>query len=461
MPISWRLTLWFSAILLVILALSGVAIHTLLQRHLYGEVDQHLTTHTSEVMNFCEMEDITGPPDYEAICSCAPSINDFGSPGIYVRLLDRDGNVLEESDNLGDLELPSNPSLLDHAYSGGVDLATVSATDGTTVRVMASPLPLQSGTVVLEVGQSLEPIESAMSQVRWALVISMLAALVLAILSGGILVRRALAPVVRITRTAQHIEASSDLSQRVGYEGPMDEVGQLATTFDRMIEHIDSVMESQRHFIADASHDLRTPLTVLRGNLALLKRDLGEEDRRESLRAMESEIQKMGKTVDDLLLLAEVESGEMQRREAVQLKEVLLEGLEQGRNQSGSRKIGIGHQDDIAITGDAYKLKRMLGNLVDNAIKYTADDGTITLSLYRDNGWARLEVADDGIGIPSEHLPHVFERFYLVDKGRPRSGGGSGLGLAIVKAIAEQHDGKVTVRSEPANGSVFTAWLPI
>ncbi len=462
MAIRWRLTLWFSVILCAVLVLTGVVIHTILQHNLYNEVDDHLRLHTAEAQAVFDTGGDPDPADYNAICSCVPAaVDDFGSPGLYVRLIDEQGNVVGQSDNLGGLDLPQSPSLLEQGLAGDLAFDTIEAPNGTRVRVMVSPLQFRNGVLLLEVGQSLQPVDAAMGQVMWALLGSILAALALAIASGGILIRRALAPVVGITNTARSIEASSDLGRRVGYAGPKDEIGQLAVTFDHMIGRLEKAFEAHKHFIADASHDLRSPLTVLRGNLDLLKRDLSEEDRKESLRAMEAEAQKMSKIVDDLILLAEVESGQVERTESVALKEVLLEGYERGLHLAGRRKVVLGRQESISVPGDTHRLKRMLGNLVDNAIRYTPEGGTITLSLFRDDGWARLEVTDDGIGIAPEHLPHIFERFYMADKARSRSAGGSGLGLAIVKAIAEQHGGRVTAASEPGKGSTFTAWLKL
>lgn len=461
MPIRWRLTLWFSLILCITIVLSGAVIHTLLQRSLGNEIDDNLRVHSARVHGTLKPEQIPEPLDYEVIHDSLPPVNEFASPGIYIQLIDRDGNIVVKSDNLGPQQLPVDPSLVERGFAGDVAIKTLAAGEGARVRVMLSPLFLQSEVLVLEVAQSLKHVDATMSQVRWAIMGGILAALALAITSGVIVVRRTLAPVASITKIAQRIGSSSDLTQRVGYQGPADEIGELATTFDHMIERLDTVFESQKHFIADASHDLRTPLTVLRGNLDLLKRDLGEEDRREALRAMESETHRMSKTVDDLLLLAEVESGQTERRDTVSLREILLEGLERGQRLAGNRKISAGPQEDISVAGDAFRLKRLLGNLIDNAIKYTPEEGTITLSLYTHDGWARLDVTDSGIGIPREHLAHLFERFYKVDKGRSRSSRGSGLGLAIVKAIAEQHHGKVTVASEPGKGSTFSVWLRI
>ena len=177
--------------------------------------------------------------------------------------------------------------------------------------------------LLLEVAQSSVHIESTMSQVRWVLIASVLIALVLTAVLGGIIVRSALSPVSQITETARRIETSPDLSRRVGYRGPMDEIGQLAATFDHMIERLDKTFQSQKHFVADASHELRSPLTVIRGNLDLLRRNLSKADRQESLRALEAETSRMTKIVNDLLLLAEVDSSQLEKKEAVALREIL------------------------------------------------------------------------------------------------------------------------------------------
>jgi len=461
MPISWRLTLWFALILCAILILSGAVFHTLLQRYLSNDVDDDLRLYSAKVHGTLKPEEIPEPLDYDVIHSSLPPINEFASPGIYIQLIDRNGTVVVKSDNLGDQELPVDPGLVERGFGEEIATKTVAAGDGGRVRIMVSPLHLENETLLLEVGRSMKHVDAAMSQVRWALLAGILVALVLAGVSGGFIVRRALSPVERITRTAQSIEASSDLGRRVGYSGPIDEIGQMATTFDHMIDRLDRAFQSQKHFVADASHELRGPLTVLQGNLDLLKRNLGEADRQESLRAMAGESQRMARIVSDLLLLAEVESGQVEQQGMVSLREILLEGLAQAQQLAGERRIVIGRQDNLSAMGDAHRLRQLLGNLVDNAIRHTPEGGTISLSLFRDGNWARLEVADTGIGIAPEHLPHVFDRFYRVDQARSRAEGGSGLGLAIVKGIAEEHGGKVTVTSVPGRGSTFTAWLKL
>lgn len=259
MPIRWRLTLWFALILCAILILSGVVLHILLQRYLINEMDDNLSIYSARVHGTLHPQETPEPLDYDVIHSRLPPINEFAFPGIYIQLIDRDGNVVVKSDSLGEQELPVNPSLIERGFAGSIAIETVAAGDSAGVRIMVSPLYLKDDILLLEVAQSVNPIETTMSQVRWALLASVLMALALAGVLGAVLVRRTLSPVGRITRTAQSIEAGSDLTRRVGYSGTMDEVGQLATTFDHMIERLDRVFQSQKHFVADASHELGSP----------------------------------------------------------------------------------------------------------------------------------------------------------------------------------------------------------
>ncbi len=461
MPIRWRLTLWFALILLGILVLSGAVLHVLLERYLYNRVDDDLRVYSAQVHGTLNPEEIPDPLDYEVIHSKLPAINEFASPGIYIQLVDRNGNVVVKSDNLGEQELPVDLSLIEQGFAGDVAVQTVSAGDSARVRIIVSPLYLGDEVLLLEVAQSLNRIDTTMSQVRWALLASILVALALAVISGGAIVRNALSPVSQLVRTARSIEGSPDLSGRVGYKGPPDEIGELATTFDHMIEHLDRVFQSQRDFVADASHELRGPLTVIRGNLDLLSRNLSAEERRESVKAIQRETARMVKIVDDLLLLAEVQSAQPAHQQRVALGELVHEELSRAKTLAGKRKLVVDSQEDLVMTGDAQGLKQLLANLVDNAIKYTSEQGTITLSLFKDGEWARLEVADNGTGIAPEHLPHVFDRFYRVDKARSRASAGTGLGLAIVKGIAEQHGGKISAASELGKGSTFNVWLKL
>lgn len=447
--------------MLVILVLSGGVLYTLLGDYLSAEVDNNLELYSAQVHGTLNPDDISAPVDYKVIHDKLPPINEFAFPGTYVQLVDSRGKVVVKSDNLGDQELPVNPSLMQMGFSGKVVIETVSAGDNASVRIMVTPLYIQDKVLLLEVAQSLKYVDATMAQVKWALLAGTVLALLLTLALGVILVRRVLLPVEHIRRTAESIESSADLSRRLGYSGPMDEIGHLATTFDHMLGQMEKLFSSQKNFVADASHELRTPLTVIQGNVDLLKRNLGEEDRQESLKAIESETRRMSQLVSDLLVLAELESEHMPKQETVSLKDVVTEEFKRAQQTAGNRKIVMGKLEDLSVKGDSFRLKQLLSNLVDNAIKYSTEGSSIALSLYKDGDWARMEVSDTGIGIPSEHVPRLFDRFYRVNKARSRAGGGTGLGLAIVKEIAEQHGGKVTVASEPGKGSTFTAWFKL
>ncbi|MDP2730606.1 MAG: ATP-binding protein [Dehalococcoidales bacterium] len=461
MPIRWRLTIWFALILCGILLVSGTVLYILLQSYLDAQVDNNLRIYAARIHGTLNPVEIPQPLDYEVIHSRLPPINEFASPGIYIQLTEKSGNVVVKSNNLGNQELPVDFVLVSEGLSGKTAIGTVAAGGGSRVRILISPLYLGEKVLLLEVAQSFNHVDATMAQMRLALLISILVALALSTVFGNAMVRGVLSPVNKILQTVKNIETSSDLGRRVGYFGPKDEIGELAVTFDHMIEHLDKAFRSQRYFVADASHELRGPLTVIRGNLDLLKRNISEADKMEALQAMGRESIRMSKIIDDLLFLAEVESGEPLKCQDVSLKGILAEEAERAKNIAGRRKIILKKQQDVFVKGDAQRLRQLLANLVDNAIKYTPEDGTIVLSLFRDRDWVQLDVTDTGIGIASEHLPHLFDRFYRVDKARSRASGGTGLGLAIVKGIAEQHGGKITVTSKPGEGSSFTAWFKV
>jgi two-component system, OmpR family, sensor kinase len=330
-PIRWRLTLWFALILLVILIFSDIVLNTLLQNYLLKEVDLHLQDYSTQVHGTVNMQTVPGQADYNVIHTILPPINEFSSPGTYIQIIDSSGRVVVKSDNLGNQDLPVSPILIGKATGGGTDVQTVPAGDNTRIRIRVSPLYMTDQTLVLEVAQSLKPVEDALRQFRLALIAGTSVALLLTTALGAIIVRRTLDPVENITMTASSIEESSALNRRVGYRGPQDEIGKLATTFDHMIERLEKTFESQKSFIADASHELRTPLTVIQGNLDLLKRNMSEEDHKESLRAIESEARRLTKIAGDLLLLAEVEAGQIVKQEYISLKAMVTE--EQKRAQ--------------------------------------------------------------------------------------------------------------------------------
>jgi heavy metal sensor kinase len=310
----------------------------------------------------------------------------------------------------------------------------------------------------LQVGTLRDPVDDALRQLLAVLVVGGAGAILASTVVGRWLAAQALRPIDTITRTALAISRADDLDKRIPQVGPQDEVGRLAATFNLMLDRLEKLFRAQQRFIADISHELRSPLTTIRGNVDLLRRMNCVDE--PSLDAIQAESERMARLVGDLLLLAQADAGQPIRRERVELDTVMLEVFRQVHPLAEGVELAIGEEDQATILGDPDRLKQLLLNLVDNAIKYTPKGGKVTLGLRRAKGWAVLSVTDTGVGIPEKDLPHIFERFYRVDKARSRAAGGTGLGLPIVQWIVLAHGGRIEAQSEPGKGTTFTVWLP-
>jgi signal transduction histidine kinase len=242
--------------------------------------------------------------------------------------------------------------------------------------------------------------------------------------------------------------------------GRTDEIGDLAQAFNQTLERLERLFQAQQRLMADVSHELRTPLTAVRGNIDLMQH-MGETDPA-SLATIQEEVDRMARLVGDLLLLARADSGGLPlHMKPIELDNLLFEVYRRVRVLSKTVHVVVTDIDQVRVRGDADRLKQLFINLVHNAIKFTPDGGEVRLSLSKTEFWARIVITDTGIGIPDEDLPHIFERFYRVDKARSRSQGGSGLGLSIAKWIVEAHGGEIYVTSEVGQGTTFAIALPV
>jgi two-component system, OmpR family, sensor kinase len=283
--------------------------------------------------------------------------------------------------------------------------------------------------------------------------------LFVALVAGWWIARAALRPIERISRTVQAIGESRDLSRRLRFVGPNDEVGRLAETFDGMMGRLERAFETQKRFVADASHELRTPLTAIRGNADLMA-IAPPEERELCLSAIRREAERMTRLVGDLLLLAEadVETQPLQLK-SVDLDEILLEVHHSAIVLAdGKVSVVLEHSDPVQLIVDPDRIQQLLLNLVENAVKFTPPGGIVTLSLRARETGVLMEVSDSGVGIPADAQWSIFERFYRVEEGRTTRG--SGLGLAICAWIVAAHGGTISVRSHPGMGSTFAVWLP-
>lgn len=446
MSIRWRLTLWYTGLLALLFLIFGSALYVVLYRSLYTQLDQGLHDRSQAI------EESLG-------AGLIPSLDAFSSPGVYVQFLDLTLQIIYRSTNLGEQALPTNPQTLAAAREGEELLETVEI-GGTRLRLLNRPLVSEGELLgVLQVAESLDPLEALLSQLFLLLILVGAFAIIVSLALGAFLTKAALAPVDRMVADARLITQRQDLSKRLEEPSINDEIRRLATTLNQMLSQIETLLATQERFIADVSHDLRTPLTIIRGNLDLISQEESGESRMAAIRAAKGEVDRLSRLVSDLLLLAQMDAGLELERRPVELDTLLLEVYREAKLLAPALEIRLGEEDQVSLLGDRDRLKQLLLNLVQNAVDHTPDGGQVTLSLRRERGWAYLSVADTGSGIPPEELPHIFERFYRVEKGRRR--GGAGLGLAIAQWIAHSHGGEISVESELEEGSTFTLRLPL
>ncbi len=460
MSIRVRLTLWYVGLLAIVLLLFGLLLYWVLYRSLMAEVDRTLMARAQQVARFIQVDRVSSL--FSGRVRLVPRVDPLSSPGVFLQVLDTNGNVLDRSSNLGQDFLPRDPRIITANQRLQSMLYTVD-TGGSRLRVLSAPLVVGSSVVgIVQVGASLRDIDATLQRLAYLLAGGIGLSLALAAFIGAFMARAALNPIDRVTRTALHITRAEDLSRRIEGVEVQDEVGRLASTFNEMLDRIEGLFRTQQRFIADISHELRTPLTTVRGNLDLLRRMGRAQDEATavSLDAIESETERMSRLVEDLLLLAQADAGVVLRREPVHLESLLLEIYRQARLIADGLEVTLGHEDQVVVPGDPDRLKQLFLNLVDNAVKYTPKGGRVTLSWQREDGWVRVDVSDTGVGIPPEDLPHIFERFYRVDKARSREKGGTGLGLSIAQWIAQAHGGRIEVESRVGQGTTFTVWLP-
>ncbi|MEZ4865236.1 MAG: ATP-binding protein [Caldilineaceae bacterium] len=343
--------------------------------------------------------------------------------------------------------------------------ALVLSSDGfqNKLRIVSIPVVINGRQLAwVQVGRTMAALHETLNELLLLLLLLVPMLLLATALCGYWLAGRTLHPIEAIRRQAATISAQ-DLQQRLNLALPDDEVGRLARTFDQMLARLQASFQAQQRFVADASHELRTPLAVIRGECDVtLERPRRPADYIEALQSIGSETSRMERLVNDLLWLARNDNTQLTlQREALDLADLLGVLLELLQPQAMAAGVAL-HVDlpvILPINGDADRLIQVFTNLLENAFVY-APGSIVTIQGMAQDHWATITIADNGPGIASEHLPHLFDRFYRVDPSRNRAGGGSGLGLAIVQEIVQAHGGIVNVSSTPTIGTRFTIRLP-
>jgi signal transduction histidine kinase len=352
---------------------------------------------------------------------------------------------------------PLDPEALGwrHDHFSNVNIA------GNDLRVLTRPIFVGDRLVgCIQIAGSLETVNKVSDTLLLLMVISCAIGMVGAGLISMWFSHRALKPIEDITRVTARIADTSELSTRLYWKGPPDELGRLISVFNKMMGRIEHAFNVQRRFVADMSHELRTPLTTIRGNLELGKRYGLDAD---AMAAMEIETERMSRLVSDLLMLARADYGGI----TIDLQPMDLE-LAVKLAVEESRALAIGRELDLSlestvparIKGNAERLKEVLRGLIGNAVKFTPDGGFIRVGLTATDDHATIHVRDSGIGIESDHIDHIFDRFYQADSARTHLGG-FGLGLSIARWVVDAHGGSIEAESTPGDGATFRITLPL
>jgi len=445
--IKFRLTIWYLVALAVLLVLFGTMAYFMLSRSLYQSFDNSLRTRAIEAQ--------------DSLLNTG-NIASVGQVGELVLLYGPGGMLLQGFGSpmgIGEVDY-----VVAQALAGRTPFANAKTADGEEMRLYATPLIVEPGvTFAIIVGRSPAETKDVLRRFSNVLGFAGVTTAVLAGIGGLLLASQVLKPVDRMTQTARAI-GESDLSRRIEVHSD-DELGRLALTLNQMIERLEMAFRRQRQFTADASHELRTPVAVIRAESTLaLRRERTEDDYRKSLDLISQETGRMSAMIDKLLFLARSDAGREQLDfEEVNLKEVLV-GLSPDAEvlcEEKGLQFNLGPLENLVVRGDRTRLQQLFLNLLANAIRYTPSGGSISVSAVRRGETAVIAVRDTGIGISEEHLPHIFERFYRVDEARSRADGGAGLGLSICQHIAQVHDGRIEVESQVGEGSTFTVFLPL
>ncbi len=502
LPLPLRLTLFYTLLLGLCLVGFGFLIYHQAEQRAYGDLDSLLKDRAASVkigkdLFFNTNGANPGQP------FTLPGVNELGADGVAIEILTPRLTLLatttDASDNALTTTMDTNPSPVpwdaraahqilaqigQSVSNADTPIAGIYSTityEGQPVRVYTTVNNPLGTEQIIQTARSEESLQQSLEQLRQVLLAGGLLGLLLALSGGLCLTWGTLAAVRRVTRTAREISASQDFRRRVplAHKRGRDEISTLAETFNAMLANLETSYQQQKRFVADASHELRAPITSIRCNLDLLARvpDLPEDEGEAALADARAEVDRVSRLVNNLLTLARadeiatvsdmpgMEDGAAVRQQSlIDLDSLVLEVFRQYRGANTGAldkpRLTLQHITPARVWGAADQIKQVIVALLDNALKYTPTGGSVTLALNIERQEAILRVSDTGIGIAPEDVPHIFERFYRANHAHAREAGGSGLGLAIAASIIQGYHGQIDVESAPGKGSTFLLRLP-
>ena len=475
-----KLTLWYVLILGVLLISFSSFLYFTLSKSLYRDVDNKLRSLAELVAS--ESISPLSKFGFESIDQALEASLNLKPIGKFIQVLDESGRIGRKSENLKNVQLPISLNALKNASKGLVTYETHRSFENAPLRIITFPVIENKHIAkIIQIASSLEDVEEALNTLLILLVITVPLALMVASLGGQFLANKALKPVDQITQTARMI-TSQNLNQRIKPPKVKDEISRLIETFNEMISRLDQSFRQIKQFSTDASHELKTPLTILKGEAEVtLRRKRDPQEYEQILRSNLEEVNRMSQIVDDLLLLSKADIGEIRlNKDRIHLVEILNEVVAQVNILAQAKNLRIetsNHDENIQIFGDGLRIRELFLNLIENGIKYTEEGGALHVTVSKDTSphavspssraeekhpeFAKIIFSDTGIGIAKEDQERIFDRFFRVDKARSRAQGGSGLGLSICRWIVEAHGGEINVESEIGKGSSFIVRLPL
>jgi heavy metal sensor kinase len=459
--IRFRMTAWYAGLLATLVLLFSVFIYFTLQRFLENRLRETLA---KEAQTIGEMflRDVRKTGDAYVV----EEIEEHLSPritGHFIRVTRPDASVLYES------SAPENGSFDPSQVSRGNSDAPAAwreehLSNGMELLIHTSLFADATGQpYLLETGAPYEEVERVLQGLLTSLGIALPLIVAVSIVGGYFLMRHGLKPLDHIVSTAERI-TSRNLNERIPVPATGDELEKLSVSLNQMMGRLEEAFHHISRFSADAAHEIRTPLAIIRGELEAALQIQLQAAIRDRIQSALEEVDRLTRIVEQLLEMSRLEAGEvLADRSRFDFAEMTRTTVDQMRLLAEEREVYVRFegQEPIEIEGDRIRLKQVVVNLVDNAIKYSAAREAVSVKAFRMDGKAILEVADSGVGIPREAVPHIFDRFYRVDKARSRQLGGTGLGLAIVKSICAAYGGSVTVQSVEGRGATFRVELPI
>lgn len=462
-----RLTVWYVSVLAVVLVGVSIMIHVLLGRELYDRIDENLRAVTGIAVTSLDNDLREGQSVVDAAKSTAAELQ---SNQAMLAIYDAAGALLAEAGR--DEELQLTLPTADRITSSEPVLYTAVESDEDDrhrIAVRRAVVGPSRTHYVIVGGTDLEATEDELASLRRVLLSVVPLALVIAGIVGWFLARHSLSPVMMMAERARRIGVEN-LGDRLPVSNPHDELGRLAATFNELLDRLATSFSQQRQFMADASHELRTPVATTRtaATVALQVPHRNESDYRETLQLIELQTERLARMVDDMFTLARADAGNYPMQlTPMYLDELIEEVARAARVLADAKSVAIevvtDADRDAPFTGDEDLIRRMIVNLVDNAIRYAPAGSTVTVTLRRSSGHYGITVSDRGRGIPALAQPHIFKRFYRSDVARGRAAGdvsGAGLGLAIARWIARLHEGDVSLVDSSAAGTTFQIRLP-